>query len=124
MLRVLAIVYGMFFLSFGVLGFVPCLTPNSILFGLFFVNFVVNSFHALTGILAIWTGAKSTFAAKTFFQLAGFVYALISILGFTESNSTMLGIFANNKADTWVNLLIAILSLYFGFCIKSSSSRK
>jgi hypothetical protein len=122
LLRIIALIYGMVFLSFGVLGFVPCLTTNNVLFGLFFVSPIINILHLLTGVGAIIAGGKSTFASKIFFQIAGFVYALITILGFACGSNNFLGILAQNMADTWVDLLIAIISLYFGFCIKSKKS--
>jgi len=123
MLRAVAIIYGMIFIAFGTLGFVTCLAPENVLFDLFFVNPLVNSIHLLTGVFAIWTGARSAHAAKIFFQLAGFVYALITVLGFACNETNILGVLAKNMADTWVDLMIAILSLYFGFCVKIKQSR-
>jgi len=124
MLRIIAIIYGMIFLSFGILGFVPSLTPNHLLFNLFAVNCTVNTLHLLTGVLAIWAGLQKASFSKIFFQLAGFVYAMITVLGFACGDTYVLGILATNMPDTWANLLIAILSIYFGFCIKINAYKK
>jgi hypothetical protein len=124
LLRGIALIYGMIFICFGAFGFVSCLAPDHVLFGLFFVSPLTNTVHLLTGLGAICAGAKSNLASKIFFQLAGFVYALITVLGFACGEKNFLGILANNMADTWVNLLIAMISLYFGFCIKIKQNEK
>lgn len=118
-LRWMALGFGLFFILFGGLGFFSSLTPNNQLFGLFFVTPIVNILHLILGVAGFWMGLASTLLSRIYFQSIGFIYALITILGFACSEKACYSILANTITDTWTNLLIAILSLCIGFWIKS-----
>jgi hypothetical protein len=114
MLTTIAKVWGFIFLLIGILGFVPAATPNGHLLGLFHVNGVHNFVHLLTGVVALICGYKSTYASKMYFLIFGAVYGLVAILGFVAGNNPVLGIIANNIADAWLHVGIALASIALG----------
>jgi hypothetical protein len=63
-------------------------------------------------LLAAYSGAR---ASQLFFQIFGVVYALVAVLGFLAGDRPLLGIIANNVPDAWFHLIVAAVSLYFGF---------
>jgi Domain of unknown function (DUF4383) len=103
----------------GLLGFVPAITPGGKLLGYFEVNAAHNIVHIVTGVIALAVGFASEKAARLFFQVFGVIYALVAVLGFAMGNQPLLGIVSNNTADTWLHVLIAIVSLYLGFGMKA-----
>lgn len=125
MLRTLAVLFGLVFLALGILGFVPSALKDGDLFGIFRLNLTHNIIHIITGLIALWVGITSEYASKVFFQVFGVVYGVVAILGFVYGDKEILGLVANNTADTWLHLVIAVISLYLGFgcCSKCSSSR-
>ncbi len=114
MLTTIAKVWGFIFLLAGILGFVPAAAPNGHLLGLFHVNGAHNFVHLLTGIVALICGYKSTYASKMYFLIFGVVYGLVAILGFVSGNNPVLGIIANNIADAWLHVGIALASIALG----------
>jgi hypothetical protein len=122
MLKTAAIIFGIVFLLVGILGFVPGITTtDQMLLGIFHVNAVHNIVHLLSGAIALITGLTSTAAARTYFRLFGIVYALVAILGFFIGNGLLLGLISNNMADTWLHVLIALISLALGFVVQDTS---
>jgi len=122
MLKTIAILFGIVLMAIGVLGFVPSANPDGLLFGRFEVNLAHNVVHLLTGIIALLAGLSSTTASVWFFRLFGLVYALVAIHGFVYGDKPVLGVMANNAADTWLHTAIALVSLLLGFCCCGSCS--
>ena len=118
MMKALAIIYGIVFVAIGVMGFLPHFTQKEMLFGMFQVNAMHNIVHLVTGLIALWVGFSTASACRIFFQVFGIIYLLVSFLGFYYGDQMMLGIIANNAADSWAHLLIAFVTLFFGFGIK------
>ena len=118
MLKKIAIAFGIVFIVVGILGFVSAVTPNDRLLGYFLVNAAHNFVHLATGVVALIVGFAGERASRLFFQIFGVVYALVAVLGFVTPDKPLLGIVANNPADTWLHVLIAIVSLFIGFGIK------
>jgi hypothetical protein len=114
MLTTIAKVWGWIFLIVGILGFVPAATPNGHLLGIFHVNGPHNFVHLLTGIVALICGFQSAHASKLYFLIFGIVYGLVALLGFAAGNSPLLGFIANNIADAWLHVGIAIVSIALG----------
>jgi hypothetical protein len=110
-----AIAFGALFLAAGLLGFIPAAAPGGMLFGLLHVNPAHNAVHLLTGAVALWAGLKSVGASRLFFQGFGAIYALVAVLGFFYRDAPILGIIANNMADTWFHVIVAAASLALGF---------
>jgi Domain of unknown function (DUF4383) len=119
MLKKIAIAFGIIFIVVGLAGFVSAVTPDGRLLGYFEVNAAHNIVHLATGIVAVIVGFMSDKAARLFFQIFGIVYALVAVAGFAMGNQPLLGLVANNAADTWLHVAIAIVALYLGFGMKS-----
>lgn len=118
MLRTFAVIFGVIMIVVGVLGFIPVVTEDNHLFGIFHVNFVHNVIHIATGFIALLSGLNNALASRLFFQVFGVVYGLVGLLGIYYGSSAILGIVANNFADTLLHLAIAALSLYLGFGVR------
>lgn len=121
MLKKIAMAFGIIFILVGLLGFVSAVTPEGRLLGYFEVNAAHNLVHIVTGVIALVVGLASEKAARLFFQVFGIIYALVAVLGFAMGNQPLLGIVANNAADTWLHVLIAVISLYLGFGMKTEA---
>ena len=66
--------------------------------------------------------SPATRARQVFFQVFGIVYALVAVLGFVTGDGMVLGMVANNAADTWLHVVIALFALYVGFVMKPDSA--
>ena len=119
MVKKLANIFGIVFLAVGILGYIPGITTDSHLLGIFHVNGMHNIVHILSGIIALWAGMTSAKAAKMYFQIFGIVYALVAVLGFMVGDGLILGLIANNSADNWLHVVIALVALYAGFSMKT-----
>lgn len=115
MLQTAAKVFGVVFITLGILGFVPALTPGGNLLGIFEVGTIHNIIHLASGIVALATGLSSPYAARKYFQGFGIVYGLVTILGVVYGNNDILGIIDHNVADIFLHLAITAASLYLGF---------
>jgi hypothetical protein len=121
MVKSAAILFGIVFLIVGILGFVPAATPpmadgnGGMLLGLFHVNTAHNLVHVASGIVFLLCGMAGTGASRTFFKIFGIVYALVAILGFVQGDVNLLGMIANNRADVWLHVGLAVTMLYLGF---------
>lgn len=115
MINLAAKVLGIVFLIIGILGFIPTASPHGMLFGLFYINPLHNIVHLLTGGIGLWVGGKNEDSAILFFQVIGIIYAIVAILGFIYKQGAIFGILANNHADAWLHLVIAVGAIYLGF---------
>lgn len=116
MLKKMAQIFGYVLLLVGILGFVPGVTTDGMLLGIFAVDPLHNIIHIVTGAAALWASMQAdNKAARMYFQVFGVVYALVAVLGFVSGDEPVLGILANNMADTWLHVVIAVLALYLGF---------
>lgn len=115
MLRTIAKVFGVVFIAVGLLGFVPAFTPDGHLLGIFEVNTVHNLIHLASGIVALLAGFSGYGASRTYFQVFGVVYGLVTLLGFMYGEDPILGIVAHNTADIFLHIVITAAALFFGF---------
>ncbi|MEX2012500.1 MAG: DUF4383 domain-containing protein [Patescibacteria group bacterium] len=123
MTKTLATWLGVIFLLMGVLGFIPGITNDGMLFGVFMVDTIHSIVFLLTGILALWMGMAGDASAKSFFKIFGVIYAIIAIFGFFQGDSDkVLGLFNNNMADTWLHIVAALVFLWAGFSGGSSDA--
>ena len=120
MLKKIALVFGVVFVAVGLLGFVPAAAPEGHLLGLFHINPLHNVVHIASGAVALWAGLTNERNAKLYFQIFGVVYALVAVLGFVYGDHPILGLVANNAADTWLHVVIAAVALYLGFAMKTA----
>src|SRR3954466_1446582 len=122
MVRRIALAFGLVFIAVGILGFVPAVTREGHLLGIFHVNPAHNAVHLLTGAVALACAAASAHASQLFFRIFGIVYGLVAILGFIQGDGMLLGLIANNMADTWLHTAIAAVSLFLGFGLHEAAS--
>ena len=123
MLKTLAKVFGWIFLLIGVLGFIPGVTNDQgLLLNIFHVNALHNIVHLLSGAVALYAASVGTKAAKTYFQVFGVVYLLVTVLGFYYGSKDILGLIANNTADNFLHVVIAVIALYAGFAVKEEAA--
>ncbi|GAC1603359.1 MAG: DUF4383 domain-containing protein [Candidatus Saccharimonadales bacterium] len=115
MVRTAAKVLGFVFVLIGILGFFPALAPNGELLGIFHINALHNIIHLASGLVALAAGYSSYKASRTYFQVFGIVYGLVALLGFVYGDNDIVGLVANNVADTFLHVAITAAALYFGF---------
>ena len=118
MLRTLAIIVGLALIGFGIVGFMPSITTDDMIFGMFKTNTAHNVVHIASGAIAIWTGLASSYAAKLFFAIFGIIWSLVAIVGFMHGDQNILGLIANNRANSWLHLAMGVVSLFLGFGFK------
>jgi hypothetical protein len=118
MVKKVAKIFGIVFIVVGLAGFVPGITYHERLIGVFHVNVFLNLLHLVTGIIAYWTSRRTLRASQLFFQVFAVVYAIMAVLGFGYGDRDILGVFSNDKADTWLHTLVALFNLYVGFFYK------
>lgn len=115
MLKALAIIFGIVFILVGIAGFVPDLNKDGKLLDIFNLNVVHNLVHLGSGIVALLCGLSGIQASRLYFQIFGVIYAVVAVLGFYYVDAPILGLIANNMADTWLHVVIAVIALFFGF---------
>jgi Domain of unknown function (DUF4383) len=128
MVKTAAILFGLVFLVVGLCGFVPSVTTpmegmdGGMLLGIFHVNTAHNIVHLASGAVFLLCGLAGAGPSRTFFKIFGLVYALVAILGFMKGDGMLLGMVANNRADVWLHVGLAVVMLYLGFGTKASST--
>lgn len=118
----MATLFGWIFVVVGVLGFVPGITTNGHLLGIFDVNYPHNVVHIVSGLAALYLASKGEEGSQTFFKVFGVIYALVAVLGFFVADGLLLGFISNNTEDTWLHVVIAVVTLYLGFGTKKEGS--
>ena len=117
MLQLAAILFGLVFLLVGVLGFVPGVTTNHMLFGIFHVNGAHNVVHLLSGLVALLAGTAGAGSSRTFFRVFGALYGAVAVLGFIVGNGPIFGLISNNPAVTWLHVGISAVALALGYLV-------
>jgi hypothetical protein len=125
MQKTMASVFGVVFLVVGILGFVPGITTSGHLLGIFHVNTAHNLVHIVSGVAALVAAGLSTYAARMYFRVFGLIYGLVAVLGFMSGgNEPVLGVLANNAADNWLHVGIALVALTLGFAPASMLQKR
>ncbi len=110
MLKKWTLIFGIVLVVVGILGFVQ----GDMVLGMFHVDGMHNTIHLLTGIIALIAWKKGEMIQRRFFQVFGWVYLVVTILGFVQGD-TVLGLFGVNMADNILHLAIAALALWLGY---------
>ncbi len=118
MLRILAIVVGIIFIGFGVLGFIPEFTPDGKLLTLFKVNFEQNMLHIISGVTALLCGLSSGFSSKMFFIIGGITYGFLGLYGLYVNQDMLFEMIANNQANNFLHLGTGLFLSLIGFGLK------
>lgn len=117
MLKTFGWLFAVVFILFGLLGFVPALNPDGMLFGLFQVDTIHNIIHLASGVVVLLAVLSGGIAyIKLYFKVFGMVYALVTILGFVLGGNLI--VIMVNTADNFLHLGIALVTLYLGFATK------
>jgi flagellar biosynthesis protein FlhB len=114
-LRAMALIFAVFFILLGILGFIPPITPNHFLFNFFTVALLLNIFYILTGLIAL-SASGSFVYSRLYFKIFGVIYAGFAIWGFAMNGS--LSLVHVQLSDSFFYLLTAIIALYLGFTSK------
>jgi hypothetical protein len=115
--------FGVVLFVMGLLGFIPLLTIDAYFLGVFKVNLYTNTLHLATGLIAYLLSHSSLRACKISFQIFGLIYGFVAVMGFGYGDEEILGYIANNMPDSWLHLIICLLTLYLGFLYKSTRKR-
>jgi hypothetical protein len=137
-LRFFSLVYGLAFVLFGVLGFIPGVTamsdgdPNLYVMGpghghllhLFHVNVMHNAAHVLFGVLGLACSATAP-AARSYARLVAVTYALLTVMGLIPAWGTdfTFGLAPLHGNDVWLHALLAAVAAYFGFVHRKPRER-
>lgn len=113
--KVSALSFGIVFTLLGIMGFIPYFSSEDLLFNLFKINIAINLIHILTGIIGLWVMSIQKYFTRLYFQVVGFVYALLAVLGFVYGDSSILGFIGNNAFMTWFHVIAAVIALILGF---------
>ena len=123
MVKSAAILFGVVFLLIGILGYVPAATPaNGMLLRIFHVNTAHNIVHLASGVVFLLCGIAGAGPSQTFFKIFGIIYGLVAVLGFYYGDNALLGTVANNTADTWLHVVLAVVMLFLGFGASGSKA--
>jgi len=115
MLRIMAILFGIFFIFAGVAGFLPTFTTDDLLFGYFQVDSMHNIVHIASGVLAIMASTSFKYT-RWYFQIFGIIYAIVAIVGFWRGGD--LFFMTVNFADNILHTVIGVVALYLGFFVE------
>ena len=110
-------IFGIVFLLVGIVGLFSgsMSMETGLMLGLFPVNVLHNVVHLLFGIWGI-VASRSWSAAKTYCQVGGVVYLLLTVLAFVDP--TMFGLAPIGGNDIWLHALLGIVLAAVGFTAK------
>lgn len=114
-LKGMALIFAIFFILLGILGFIPPIAPNHLLFNFFTVGLLLNLCYLITGLIAL-SASTSIVYTRLYFKFFGVIYACIAIWGFAMNGH--LGIAHVTMSDSFFHLLVAVIALYLGFTSK------
>lgn len=111
--RMAAIVIGIVFVLFGLLGFF-----NNPVLGMFATNALANLVYIVAGAVLL-AGAYTSLGSGMALKIIGVIYAIIGILSFfaLSADGMWLGLFPVNTADQWLYIILAIIMLIAGFAM-------
>lgn len=119
-IKTVAVIFGLVVLVAGILGFIPGLTVGNRLLGIFEIDGIHNWIHILTGIIGLIAAIQENYA-RLYFKVVGIIYAILTIFGFLFAGNLL--ITHVNTADNLLHLVIAIVTLYFGFVYQRKLSK-
>ncbi|HEY9686015.1 MAG TPA: DUF4383 domain-containing protein [Coleofasciculaceae cyanobacterium] len=112
MLTTYAKVMGIILVAIGILGFIPGIAPDGMLFGIFMVNAWHNIVHLFSGAVFLAVAFSDNWELTRKVVLAfAIIYGLVTILGFfTPDGGLVLGM-RDNMADDILHLAITASAL-------------
>jgi hypothetical protein len=110
----MATLWGILFLTGGILGFVPGITEHEMFLGFFMVNTPHNILHITTGMSFLLAAAIGIRAARAWFRLFGIFYSALGVVGFVVGNNLILGLISNSVIDSWGHLFLGLVLILLG----------
>ena len=121
-LQKLAGVFGVIFIVVALLGFITpggmsmaMDTASGLLLGIFPVNLLHNIVHLLFGAWGL-AAARSWSGSKSYFTIAGAIYAVLTVVGFLSPSG--FGLVPLGGNDIWLHAVLAIAMLGIGLTAK------
>ena len=121
-LQKLAGVFGVIFIVVALLGFIApggmamAMAPDTgMLLGVFQVNLLHNIVHLLFGAWGL-AAARSWSGSKSYFTIAGAIYAVLTVVGFLSPSG--FGLVPLGGNDIWLHAVLAIAMLGIGLTAK------
>ena len=125
-LQKLAGLFGVIFIVVAVLGFISpggmvmAVEPTTgMVLGVFPVNLLHNVVHLLFGVWGLLAYGSCS-GSKSFFTIAGFIYVVLTCVGFLSP--TGFGLVPVGGADIWLHAVLAIAMLGIGLTAKPDSA--
>jgi uncharacterized protein DUF4383 len=125
-LQKLAGLFGVIFIIVAALGFIApggmvmIMGANSgMALGIFPVNLLHNIVHLAFGVWGL-VASRSWSGSKSFFTIAGFVYVVLTCVGFLSP--TGFGLVPLGGADIWLHAVLAIAMLGIGLTAKPAGA--
>jgi len=123
-----ALITGIFFISLGILGFIPGLQhPINVienhegvevqlgyLFGLFPINAAENGVYIIVGILGL-VAAIRLGGSRIYGRGLALFFGLLAAFGLLPGFDTTFGLIPVFGNDVWLHAIVAAISFYFGF---------
>lgn len=123
--QTVALIFGIVFIVAALAGFLasrgsmeadPAGAPKAL--GLFPVNLLHNLVHLAFGIWGV-AASRSWGGAKTYCQVGGVVYILLTLMAFLDP--TTFGLVPIGGNDIWLHALIGIVLAYVGFTAREAA---
>lgn len=114
MLRIFALFFGLSFMIFGVLGFMPEFTYEDKLLGIFTSGTLNNFLHIILGAAGLTCGLRGTGASRAFFIIVGILFGVLALLGFYDATLAIFRFMATSSVNNWLYTAVAIVFLYLG----------
>ena len=113
MVNIYAKVAGLTLFVIGVLGGIPSIAPNGMLFGIFMVDSYHNLFHILSGLVLLAAGMSANWdVSRRIVLFFAAVYGLLTVMGFLSPHGIVFGM-PMNMADNVLHLTVTAMSLVF-----------
>jgi heme/copper-type cytochrome/quinol oxidase subunit 4 len=121
----IARLYGVVFLLFGILGFVPGITTHysdmsfaghasgAMLLGIFQVSVLHNIVHLLYGLAGL-AMARAERTAETYLIVGGIIYAVLWIYGLIVGRDSSANFVPLNTGDNWLHFVLAVTMIAAG----------
>jgi hypothetical protein len=104
---------GLLGLALTIIGIAGFFASGGLLFG-FEVDTMQNIVHLVAGLIGLFAFNSSQVYSRWFLILAGLVFAVIAIVGFTMGGD-IFGLFHVNAMGNYLHLVVAAVALIIGF---------
>ena len=115
MVKSLAVLIGLAFMAAGIVGFIPGLTRDEMLFHTLHVDVIHNVAHIIIGMILLFAGLGSVRASRLSFRVFGIIYAILGIWGLIVAPRHILWIVFDSRSEAWLRIVIGVIFLFLGF---------